>query len=150
MMMDDHLILVYKSFTTGNPGPRKVPLCNHYLRAPLRVPLLQTKKVRLHRSQSYGTPQSLRSPTCKVRGPIFLNCCPRLILRVNLDSTSVIILGGLGGLSHWIFWPIHWIFFSSNFGWIGWILAVLAGFIQWISFPIHWKMLKIITLDSTI
>ena len=58
----------------------------------------------------------------------------------------VIILGGLGGLIHWIFWPIHWIF--SIFGWIGWILAVLAGFIQWISFPIHRNILKIITLDT--
>ena len=34
----------------------------------------------------------------------------------------------------------------SNFGGIGWMLAVLAGFIRWISFPIHWNLLKIITL----
>ena len=36
----------------------------------------------------------------------------------------------------------------SNFGRIGWILAVLAGFVPWTSFPIHWNILKIITLTA--
>ena len=42
----------------------------------------------------------------------------------------MIILGGLGGLIHWIFWPIHWIFSLGfwldwlDFGCIGWIYPV--------------------------